>query len=64
MQRIQIGTLILCASAFLSGCSPAEVKPPPESIPNIPPGRSAQPAGDAGAGGGAAPAGRTPAAPK
>ncbi len=64
MKKYLLGTAIVFAAAALNGCSPAEVKPPPESIPVIPPGRSAAPA-DAGAGGGgAAPAGRTPAAPK
>ena len=63
MQKYLLGTAILSVAAFLSGCSPAEVKPPAESIPNIPPGRASAPAADSG-GPAAAPAGRTPAAPK
>ena len=62
MQRYFLGSLVLSAAAFLAGCTPAEVKPPPESIPNIPAGR-ATPASDGG-GGAAVPGGRTPAAPK
>lgn len=62
MQRRFLSSLVLSAAAFLAGCSPAEVIPPPASIPDIPPGR-ATPASDAG-GGGAAPAGRIPAAPR
>ncbi len=64
MQRFLLATLILSAAGFLAGCTPAEVKPPAESIPVIPPGRSAAAANAATGDGAAAPAGRTPAAPK
>jgi hypothetical protein len=63
MSRLVLGSLVLTTAAFLAGCGPAEVKVPKEAIPDIPPGRASQPAADAG-GGAAAPAGRTPAAPK
>ena len=63
MQRNHFGILVLSA-AFLAGCKPAEVKPPPASIPVIPPGRSAAAANAPTGDGAAAPIGRFPAAPK
>lgn len=63
MHRYLLG-LLLSTAAFLVGCAPAAVEVPKEAIPAIPPGRASQPAADAGGGGPAAPAGRTPAAPK
>ncbi len=64
MQRNHLGILVLSAAAFLAGCKPAEVQPPPASIPVIPPGRSAAAANAATGDGAAAPIGRFPAAPK
>jgi hypothetical protein len=62
MQRISLASIVLGAG-LLAGCTAEEVKVPKEAIPDIPAGRASQPA-DAGGGGPAAPAGRTPAAPK
>ena len=65
MHKYLLGIAILSVAAILGGCGPAEVKPPAEAIPSIPPGRASTPAAGATDGGAAAaPAGRTPAAPK
>ncbi len=38
----RLGSLALLSLILgAAGCSPAEVKPPPEAIPDIPPGRAA-----------------------
>ncbi len=65
MHRYILSFALSCAFVAVVGCSPAEVQPPPESIPNIPPPRGADAGPAAGGEGGAAvPAGRTPAMPK
>lgn len=64
MYRYILGLALSCAVFGAVGCTPAEVQPPPESIPNVPPPRGAEAGPAAGGGGGAAPAGRTPAMPK
>ena len=63
MYRYALGLAVLLGCFSVTGCSPAEVQPPAETIPNIPPPRGAD-AGPAAGGGAAVPAGRTPAAPK
>lgn len=64
MYRYLLGTALLFGSFAFTGCSPAEVQPPAEAIPSIPAPRGAEAGPAAGGGGGAAPAGRTPAMPK
>ncbi len=63
MLRYLIGNFVLLLALSLVGCAPAEVQPPPDTIPTILPGRSA-PASGSPAGGGEAASGRIPTAPR